>query len=128
MSILGIGPLEIIVLAVFVLLLFRPEDLASTGKTIGRFLNSAKKSDTWKSILDLRQGAKKVGQEFISDSGIEEIRREFEVPPDLDEIRSELNQFGFKPNNMQSKPQISDADKDTPDSKTITDAGKSKEN
>ncbi len=88
----GIGTAEIFFLIIMLLLLFKPEDLVSVGKSIGKFYNSFKKSGLWKSFRNLRQSVKNVGQDFINESGIEELQREFDVTLDIETIRKELNQ------------------------------------
>ena len=53
MDLLGIGPLELLLVLILILLIFGPEDLAKSGKKIGVFLNRVVKSDTWKAIRSI---------------------------------------------------------------------------
>lgn len=98
MNFLGIGVSELFLVAILVILVFKPEDLVAASKKLGKFLNQIKKSGFWESAQNLRKKANKIGQEIINESGIEEIREEFEVVPDLNEFRKGLDQFGFVPN------------------------------
>lgn len=85
MSFLGIGPLEFVLLAILALVILGPKDIALAGKKLGRFLYKVKNSDIWKSIQETRQQAKDFGHEIMDDA-------------DLDDLRRELNSFGFQPN------------------------------
>lgn len=100
-SFLGIGPLELLFLLILVLVIFRPEDLIATGRKVGKFLNRVKKSDLWNSVQAARKKANEVGQSLVEESGIQDVRQEMNVMPDLDQFRRELDQFGFKPNHHQ---------------------------
>lgn len=59
MELLGIGPLELIFILLIVLLILGPEELAATGKKLGRFLRALNRSETWRSI-------RKTGEELRS--------------------------------------------------------------
>ena len=61
MEILGIGPLEVLLILVIALIVMGPNDMVKTGRTIGKFLRQIVKSPTWQAVQqtsrDLRYSA-----------------------------------------------------------------------
>ncbi len=56
MEILGIGPLELLFFLLIALILFGPDDMVKTGRTIGRFLRRIVLSEEWRTFnAGLRQ-------------------------------------------------------------------------
>lgn len=98
MSLFGVGPLEFIFLLLIAILIFNPEELATAGRKLGRFLYKVKNSDFWHSIVEMRKKASETGKQLIQESGIDEVQQEFENFSDLDDFRKELDQMGFIPN------------------------------
>ena len=86
MDLLGIGPLELLFVLILVLLIFGPEDLAKSGKKIGKFLNQMIKSDTWMTIRsvgkEIRMIPTKLAREAEIESYIAENREKTIAPPD----------------------------------------------
>lgn len=50
MEFLGVGPTEFLFIVIIALIVLGPKDLAKTGRTIGKWLNSMIQSDTWKIV------------------------------------------------------------------------------
>lgn len=106
MKIIGIGPLEFVLMLVIALLLFKPSDLVEGGRKLGQFLNKVKKSEYWAAFRDFRKSINQVGQNIISDNGLEELKQELDIMPDLNKFRNELDQTGFIPNVQQNKDSL----------------------
>lgn len=106
MKFLGIGPLEFVLMLVVVLLVFKPSDLVEGGRKLGQFLNKLKKSEYWESFRNFRKSINQVGQNILSDNGIEELKQELDIMPDLNKFRNELDQIGFTPNVPQNKDSV----------------------
>ena len=85
MDLLGIGPLELLLVLILVLLIFGPEDLANSGKKIGIFLNRLIKSDTWKAVRSLsneiRTLPNKLAREAEFESYLAETKQQTIAPP-----------------------------------------------
>jgi sec-independent protein translocase protein TatB len=73
MEILGIGPLEIILILVLALIIFGPKDIEKAGKTIGKNLNKLIRSDTWKTINQTSQELKNLPTRLMRESGLDEL-------------------------------------------------------
>jgi sec-independent protein translocase protein TatB len=75
MEILGIGPLELILILVLALIIFGPKDIEKAGKTIGKSLNKLVRSDTWKTINQTSQELKNLPTRLMRESGMEELEQ-----------------------------------------------------
>jgi Sec-independent protein translocase protein TatA len=73
MDILGIGPLEIAFILILVIIIFGPNDLVKTSKTIGRSLNKLVRSDTWKTINQTTQELKNLPNRLMREAGLDEL-------------------------------------------------------
>jgi Sec-independent protein translocase protein TatA len=75
MEILGIGPLEIILILVLALIIFGPKEIDNAGKTIGKNLNKLIRSDTWKTINQTSQELKNLPTRLMRESGLDELEK-----------------------------------------------------
>lgn len=71
MDLLGIGPLELILVFILIILIFGPEDLQKAGKKIGRYLNQIMKSDTWKAIRSVSREIQTLPNRLAREAEIE---------------------------------------------------------
>ena len=78
MEILGIGPLEIILILVLALIIFGPKEIDNAGKTIGKNLNKLIRSDTWKTINQTSQELKNLPTRLMRESGLDELEKSTE--------------------------------------------------
>src|SRR5512137_422014 len=75
MEIFGIGPLEIAFILILVIIIFGPNDLVKTGKSIGRSLNKLVRSDTWKTINQTTQELKNLPNRLMREAGLDELEQ-----------------------------------------------------
>ena len=80
MNILGVGPLEILVILILGLLVLGPEGMIKAGKTAGKFLHQLYQSEFWK----LTRSSRGV---------IEKYTRELELTGRMENIREELSRL-----------------------------------
>ena len=52
MEILGIGPMELLLVLVILLVVVGPRNLSKNARDIGRFLNRMYRSDTWRMMTE----------------------------------------------------------------------------
>ena len=71
MDLLGIGPLELLLVLIMILLIFGPEDLAKSGKKIGTFLNRVIKSDTWKAVRTISKEIRTLPNKLAREAELE---------------------------------------------------------
>lgn len=75
MNIFGIGPMEIALILILVLIFFNPKDLSKTSKSIGKSLNKLVRSDTWKSINQTSNELKNLPNRLMREAGMDEIEK-----------------------------------------------------
>lgn len=111
MNILGVGPLEIIVVLVFALLVLGPEGMVKAGRTVGKLLGQIYSSEYWQAL----RGSGDLWSKLTDDLGITE---------DLDEMRSGLSRSSLprledldeiKSRTPTIKPRSESADQDSND-------------
>ena len=99
MNILGIGPLELVLFVLIALVVLGPNDIVKVSKNLGNWIRKVRKSDTWDNVIKMTDEVKKIPQNLIEESGIDdikkdltkagsEIKREF---VDIEELNRELN-------------------------------------
>ena len=72
MEFLGVGPLELIFVFILVILVFGPQDLASAGKTIGRFLNKLVRSEGWQALQEVNREIKDLPNRLAREANLED--------------------------------------------------------
>ncbi|OGO07275.1 MAG: hypothetical protein A3K46_01880 [Chloroflexi bacterium RBG_13_60_9] len=74
MEILGIGPLEFMVIIIIALIIFSPKDLAKGGKEIGRWINRLYRSDAWKSMRQVSQEMQNLPSRLAREAQLDELK------------------------------------------------------
>ena len=76
MNVLGVGPLEILVILILGLLVLGPEGMIRAGKTAGKFLHQLYQSEFWKLTRSSRGVIEKYTRELALTGRMERIRDE----------------------------------------------------
>jgi sec-independent protein translocase protein TatB len=71
MEFLGVGPTEFLFIIVIALIVLGPKDLAKTGQTVGKWLNSIIQSDTWKVMQKTSKELRKLPTQFMREDNLE---------------------------------------------------------
>jgi Sec-independent protein translocase protein TatA len=74
MEILGIGPLEFILILMIALIIFSPKDLAKGGKEIGRFINRLYRSEAWKSMRQVSQEMQDLPSRLAREAQLDDLK------------------------------------------------------
>jgi Sec-independent protein translocase protein TatA len=74
MELLGIGPLELLVIALIAILVFSPKDLAEGGKKVGRWINQLNRSDTFKSMRQVSQEMQNLPSRLAKEAQLDELK------------------------------------------------------
>lgn len=86
MEILGIGPLEFLVIVIIALFIMGPKDMEKAGRSLGRWLNRIVKSDTWRVMKDTSREIRGLPTRLMREANLEEIQKEINEPlPKLDD-------------------------------------------
>lgn len=78
MNILGIGPLELAIIVLILLLILGPEDLEKTGKTIGNWINKLTKSESWMAVTRISRELRGLPARLAREAELDSLRDEFD--------------------------------------------------
>ena len=79
MEFLGVGPTEFIFIIIIALIVLGPKDLAKTGSTVGKWLNSLIQSDGWKAIRKTSDELRRLPTQLMREDNL----KNFLTPDDL---------------------------------------------
>jgi Sec-independent protein translocase protein TatA len=77
MNILGVGPLELVIIVLILLLILGPEDLEKTGKTVGKWINKLTKSEGWMAVTRISRELRGLPARLAREAELESLRDEF---------------------------------------------------
>ena len=104
MEILGVGPLEFLLIVLLALIILGPREMQKAGKSLGRGLNKLVKSDLWREIRQTSDKVRNLPTELMRDAELENIRKSLQSP--VDEIRKTAASISY-PENPMIPPQPS---------------------
>ena len=76
MEILGIGPLELLLIFLVALLVLGPGDMVKTGRTIGRLLNQLIKSQFWRTLTQAGRELRSLPTTLMREANLEDFNQE----------------------------------------------------
>jgi Sec-independent protein translocase protein TatA len=88
MEILGIGPMEMLLILIIALIVMGPNDMVKTGRTVGKFLRTVVKSPIWQAVQQTSRDLRYLPNKLMREAGMEE-----EVEQ-LKEIGKNVNAMG----------------------------------
>jgi len=74
MEILGIGPLEIVLVLVLALVILGPKGMVDMGRKIGRWTRSFVRSPLWKDITTAQREVSDLPRKLVREAGIDEVK------------------------------------------------------
>ena len=87
MDFLGIGPAELLLIFLVIILVIGPKDIGKTARSIGRFLNRLYKSDEWRTITQASKTIRTLPNRLAREAELEELK---EVKATLEETKKGL--------------------------------------
>jgi sec-independent protein translocase protein TatB len=72
MEVLGIGPMELVLILVIALIVMGPNDMVKTGRTVGRFLRTIVKSPIWQAVQQTSRDLRYLPNKLMREAGMEE--------------------------------------------------------
>ena len=96
MEILGVGPLEILLVIILALVVLGPQDMVVTARKIGAWIRKMVRSPLWREIMETSREIREIPTTLIRDSGIQEAMTELKdagtiVKNELGEATHELS-------------------------------------
>lgn len=90
MEILGVGPLEIILVIVLALVVLGPQDMVASARKMGAWVRKIARSELWREIMDTSREIRQIPVTLIRDSGLEETVNDLRQTGQM--VRSEVGQ------------------------------------
>jgi len=75
MDFLGVGPMELFFIVIIALIILGPRDMEKAGRTLGKWMNTLVRSDTWKLLRQASNKIKYLPNELMREAGMDEIRK-----------------------------------------------------
>jgi Sec-independent protein translocase protein TatA len=89
MDFLGIGPAELLLIFLVIILVIGPKDIGKTARSIGRFLNRLYKSDEWRTITQASKTIRTLPNRLAREAELEELNK---VKSELEETKKDLQE------------------------------------
>ncbi len=74
MNVLGVGPLEILVVLTIALLVFGPQDLVALARRMGAWLRKLRRTETWQALTRTSYELQRWQQHLWEETGLADIR------------------------------------------------------
>ncbi len=87
-NLLGIGPLELLLILVLVLIMFNPRDIANGARNIGRFINRLTRSENFKLIQQTSREIQNLPARLAQEAELDDLRKTGE------DIKQDINTVG----------------------------------
>lgn len=79
MNIFGIGPWEILIILVIVLLVLGPDDLQKTGRTIGKWINKVTRSEGWMAITTISRELRGLPSRLAREAQLDDLKDQIDL-------------------------------------------------
>jgi Sec-independent protein translocase protein TatA len=89
MEILNIGPLELIIILVFMFIILGPKDMVKTAQRIGGWVRSVTRSPMWREVWGISQDIRELPKKLMEETGLEEALTD--VKQTTQDVAKELN-------------------------------------
>jgi Sec-independent protein translocase protein TatA len=91
MNILGVGPFEIILVLLVILLVLGPKELVNTSKKLGQFLNNVRRSEAWSGVTQLNRTVRDLPATLMREAELEDMQTEMvETGKPIKDLSGEL--------------------------------------
>jgi Sec-independent protein translocase protein TatA len=81
MNLFGIGPLELLLIFLLIVIIFGPQDLQKTGKALGKTLNKMVKSEEWQAFKRASREIQLLPNKLMREANLEEMAHELDLRP-----------------------------------------------
>ncbi|NMC78295.1 MAG: hypothetical protein GYA59_02945 [Chloroflexi bacterium] len=118
MEFLNVGPLELFFILLLALIVFGPQDMVKYARRAGRWVNQVMHSPMWKSFMNTTQEIRslptKIMREANLEESLEEIRKNTQMPYDLQGLHSIDNrrEQGQEEHRIAPEPKATNAEGD----------------
>jgi Sec-independent protein translocase protein TatA len=112
MNILGVGPLEILFIFLIAIIVLGPKDIVKASQTMGRWLRTIIRSDTWRIIRQTAREIRTIPTKMMNESGISDISKSIPSEAEIkqamgyDELQKESTKISADLSNLTNNPTI----------------------
>jgi Sec-independent protein translocase protein TatA len=112
MNILGVGPLELIFIFLIAIIVLGPKDIVKASQTMGRWLRTIIRSDTWRIIRQTAREIRTIPTKMMNESGISDISKSIPSEAELkqamgyDELQKESTKISADISNLTNNQTI----------------------
>lgn len=92
MDFLGIGPLELVIVFIIILLILGPKEMVNTGKTIGEIFRKVSRSDEWKGLNKITREIRTLPNRLAREAELENLKEEIDLDNQIRPIAGELKE------------------------------------
>ncbi|MGD8458087.1 MAG: hypothetical protein PVF83_17045 [Anaerolineales bacterium] len=92
MDFLGIGPLELVIVFIIILLILGPKEMVNTGKTIGEIFRKVSKSDEWKGLNKITREIRTLPNRLAREAELENLKEEIDLKKQIMPIAGEIKE------------------------------------
>jgi Sec-independent protein translocase protein TatA len=123
MEILGIGPIELLIILVIALIILGPGDMVKAGLTIGRFLRKIITSPEWHMVQKASNEIRNLPNRLMREASIDDLTKDL---ADFNKIGGQLNndlkkmEFDLSPWTTPPNTIVPKVDQSEPQDKTYT--------
>ncbi len=96
MEILGVGPMEFLLVIVLALIILGPKDMAKAGRTLGRFLRKIAMSQEWQALRTFTKEMTDMPTKLMRDAQFDDISKDLnaQLKEPLEEINKTMQSAG----------------------------------
>ncbi len=93
MDFLGIGPLELFVVFIIILLVLGPKEMVKAGKTLGQIFRNIFLSDTWKGLNRISREIRTLPMKLTREAELENLNKELGLNRQIAPLTEELKEY-----------------------------------
>ena len=90
MEFLGIGPLELIIVFIIILLILGPNEMVKTGRTIGEIFRKISRSDEWKGLNKISREIRTLPNRLAREAELDHLKEEIDLNNQISPIAKEI--------------------------------------
>jgi Sec-independent protein translocase protein TatA len=104
MDFLGIGPLELVIVFIIILLILGPKEMVKTGKTIGEIFRKISRSDEWKGLNKITREIRTLPNRLAREAELESLKEEIDLNKQISPIAGEIKESATVELDTKPKP------------------------
>lgn len=112
MDILGIGPLELLLVLIVALVVLGPNDMIKAGRTLGKWLRRLVLSPEWRTVQQTSNDLRNLPNKLIREAGLDELKDQM---PTAEQIRDGVGYDNLRSEMQEARSYLNDASRAKPE-------------